>query len=98
MDNMGKTPSRSKFNELSIQILKDTRTPVGGTFSQAPQYADAAVDKAKGVLICSTADEAALHALSPAFVSGVYHSFDYPFYYYNLRANAANRAAHFLSS
>jgi len=72
--------------------------PVSGIFSHVPQYADAAVDKAKGVLICSTADEAALHALSPAFVSGVYHSFDYPFYYYNLRANAANRAAHFLSS
>ncbi|NVN90304.1 MAG: DUF3089 domain-containing protein [Desulfuromonadales bacterium] len=70
--------------------------PIGATFSHVPQYADAAVDKAKGVVICSTADETVLHALSPAFVSGVYHSFDYPFYYYNLRANAANRVAKFL--
>ena len=71
--------------------------PVGGLFTQVANYADAKVDTAKGVLICSTADEAALHALSPGFPSGVYHSFDYPFYYYNLRANAANRVAKYLS-
>ncbi len=71
--------------------------PVAGGFSQVPQYADATVSLGKGVVICSTADEVALHALSSGFPSGVYHSFDYLFYYYNLRANAANRAAKFLS-
>lgn len=39
-------------------------------------YADARVDKARGV----------------------YHSFDYLFYYYNIRENAANRTAKFLAS
>jgi hypothetical protein len=29
---------------------------------------------------------------------GVYHSFDYLFYYYNLRANATNRVAKFLAA
>jgi len=71
--------------------------PVAGSLSQVPQYGDAAVSLDKGVVICSTADEAALHALSSGFPSGVYHSFDYLFYYYNLRANAANRTATFLS-
>lgn len=71
--------------------------PVAGVFSQVPQYADAAIDKAKGVLTCSTADENALHTLSSTFSVGIYHSFDYSFYYFNLRANAANRVSKFLS-
>jgi len=65
-----------------------------------PQYADAKIDKTNGVLICSTADENALYKLTGGALGlgrGVYHSFDYPFYYYNLRANAANRATKFLS-
>ena len=70
--------------------------PVAGVLSQVPQYADATVSLDKGAVICSTADEALLHALSPGFPSGVYHSFDYLFYYYNLRANAANRVAKYL--
>jgi hypothetical protein len=71
--------------------------PVTKVFSQVPQYADAKIDKTNGVLICSTADENALYSLSGALGKGVYHSFDYPFYYYNLRENAANRTNKFLS-
>jgi pimeloyl-ACP methyl ester carboxylesterase len=71
--------------------------PVTKAFSQVPQYADAKIDKTNGVLICSSADENALYSLSGTLGKGVYHSFDYPFYYYNLRANAANRVARFLS-
>jgi len=71
--------------------------PINGVYTQATQYADAAVDKAKGVVICSTCDEAAMHAASLSYPVGVYHSFDYDFYYFNLRANAADRVARFLS-
>ena len=71
--------------------------PVTRVFSPAPQYADARIDKANGVLICSTANEDAMYALSGSLGRGVYHTFDYPFYYYNIRANAANRTAKFLS-
>lgn len=69
--------------------------PINGVYTQMPQYADAAVDKAKGVIICSTCDEAAMHAVSPGFPTGVYHSFEFDFYYFNLRANAADRVASF---
>jgi pimeloyl-ACP methyl ester carboxylesterase len=71
--------------------------PVADGYSQVPQYADATVSLDKGAVICSTADEAALYALTPGLPSGVYHSFDYLFYYFNIRANAANRVAKFFN-
>jgi len=70
-----------------------------GVWVKIPQYADARVDTAMGVLICSTADEnkiAIIDSIS-GFPRGVYHSFDYPFYYFNLRQNAANRIQKFLN-
>jgi len=69
-----------------------------GTWVKIPQYADARVDTARGVLICTTADEkklAIIDSLS-GFPAGVYHSFDYPFYYFNIRQNAAHRIQKFL--
>jgi len=66
--------------------------PVTLIFSPVPQYADAQVDIAKGVLICTSANKTGLYDLTQhAFPEGVYHSFDYPFYYFNIRANAQNR-------
>ena len=64
--------------------------PAGGFFVPVEHYADARVDKVKGVVICSTADAEKLYRPG-SFVKGVYHSYDYLFYYYNLRQNAANR-------
>ena len=67
-------------------------------FSPAPQYADAKVDIANGVLVCTTANESGLYKLTQrALPKGVYHSFDYPFYYYNLRENAQNRVNKYFS-
>ncbi|MFZ4592025.1 MAG: DUF3089 domain-containing protein [Ignavibacteria bacterium] len=63
-----------------------------GVFGTVPQYADARVDIAKGVLICSTADK--LDSLDGC-PYGIYHTFDISFYYYNLRQNATNRADKF---
>lgn len=66
--------------------------PVTFVFSQVPQYADARVDIASGVLLCTTADEDGLYAFThQEMPRGVYHNFDYPFYYFNIRANAQNR-------
>jgi len=56
--------------------------------------ADARVDLARGVVVCSTADENKFS--TSAYPRGVYHSFDFPFYYYNIRENAANRILHFI--
>jgi pimeloyl-ACP methyl ester carboxylesterase len=60
-------------------------------------YADAQVDTAKGELVCSTVDQSTLAPGNAMVAAGIYHSFDYPFYYFDLRENAANRIARFLA-
>jgi pimeloyl-ACP methyl ester carboxylesterase len=60
-------------------------------------YADAQIDTAKGVLICSTADPGTLDPGNAMVAAGIYHPYDYPFYYFDIRANAENRIAHYLN-
>lgn len=60
-------------------------------------YADAQVNKARGVVICRTADPNQRAPGNPALLAGIYNPFDYPFYYFDIRANAADRVAHYLS-
>ena len=59
---------------------------------KVPAYADARIDLAQGVLVCTTADEKALSNIG----RGVYHCWDYSLYYYNLRENAERRVKNFL--
>ena len=68
-----------------------------GRFGFTPHFADARINSAKGVIECSSVDENAMFQLSGAMGLGVYHSFDIPFYYYNLRENAQVRANCFLT-
>ena len=63
-----------------------------GSIKQFMNVADARVDLARGVVVCTTVPEARLQF---GFPEGVYHPFDYPFYYFDVRANAANRVQHF---
>jgi hypothetical protein len=82
-------------------VLKADGTPVldvQGNLAPVMDYADARVDTARGALICSTADVATLSPGSAVFPRGVFHSFDYPFYFFDIRENAANRVEHFLSN
>jgi pimeloyl-ACP methyl ester carboxylesterase len=72
--------------------------PKSGQFVQTPQLADAKINKTQGVLIANTPNEDLMYDLSGSLGKGVYHSFDIQFYYFNLRANAANRAARFLAA
>jgi len=65
--------------------------------NNAKDFADARVDKARGVVICSTVDVQKFAPGNPVFGRGVFHSFDIPFYYYNLRENAENRTKVFLN-
>ena len=65
--------------------------------SNVKNYADARVDKKRGVVVCSTVNAEMLDFGNPLFPRGVYHSFDYPFYYYNLRENAAERIRSYFS-
>jgi hypothetical protein len=76
---------------LGSLILNKDGSVAEGLTTPVMNYADARVDKDKGVVICSTADANVLSPGTSGYVKGVYHSFDYPFYYYNIRANAANR-------
>jgi hypothetical protein len=50
--------------------------------------ADARVDKKRGVVVCSTPNPKHYEFGLP---EGVYHPFDYPFYFFDVRANAADR-------
>lgn len=60
-------------------------------------YADAKIDKTRGVIICSTADVNIWAPGNAIFGRGIFHSLDYPFYYLNLRENAALRTDNFLN-
>ncbi len=68
-----------------------------GNSVKVMNYADAQVNTAKGVVICSTADPSQLVPGNEMVAKGIYHPFDYPFYYFDIRANAANRVARYLS-
>jgi len=67
-----------------------------GNFGIITNFADARIDLAKGVLVCSSVNDSTMFQLSGSMGLGVYHSFDIPFYYYNLRENAERRANNFL--
>ena len=65
-----------------------------GVWSRVPAYADAAVDSARGVVITTTPSVDTWSPGGPnAFPRGVFHSCDYPFYYFDLQANFKVRVA-----
>lgn len=91
-------PATAAQNLGSIVLNKDGSVVMNkeGKIKPEKNFADARIDKARGVIICSTADEQRLAPGNKAFGWGVYHSFDYPFYYFNIRENAAARTRRFL--
>jgi hypothetical protein len=92
------TEATAAQNLGSIELDPATGTPVldtNGSIKRVMGLADARINSAKGVVICSTVDPAD-HQFG--FPEGVYHTFDYPFYFFDIRANAANRAKHFFAS
>jgi len=92
------TPATAAQNLGGIS-LQSNGYPVmdaSGQPQKVMNYADAKVDRARGVLVCSTADPATLYPGNKMVAEGIYHSFDYPFYYFDLRANARNRIDRYL--
>ena len=72
-------------------------TPTG-TIKCFLKVADARVDKARGVVICSSINAADPPYFRPGgFPMGVLHTFDYPLYFFSVRANAADRVQHFFA-
>ncbi len=94
------TPASAAQNLGSIMLKPDGSVvrDAQGNFLKVMNYADARIDLSRGVLICSTADENRLAPGNATFGRGVYHSFDYPFYYYNIRQNAIDRVNSYLGT
>ena len=65
-------------------------------FGKVLDFADARIDLAHGVIICSSVSDTAIYAISGGLDLGVYHIYDINFYYFNLRENAVNRSNKFL--
>jgi hypothetical protein len=87
----GEATATAAQNLGSIQLNPKTGRPeldANGQIQRIMGVADARVDKKRGVVICSTVDQAN---------KGVYHSYDYPFYFFDVRANAANRIERYLA-
>ena len=83
-------PAPAKKNLGSIDVGP------GGQMIVLKDYADARVDKARGVLVCSTVDVEKLSPGNQFVPKGVYHHYDYLFYYFNIRENAAKRTNAYL--
>ena len=91
------TEATAAQNFGSIQLDPATGRPVTdakGHILRVLNLADARVDTAKGAIICSTVNPADYYF---GFPLGVYHTFDYPFYFFNIRANAAARIRHYFA-
>lgn len=81
-------------DETTAPASESMGSSIDGVYTE--HFADATIDLERGVLVCSTADIEKFSSNNGLFPSGVYHSQDYPFYYYDIRANAELRAANFL--
>jgi hypothetical protein len=96
------TEASAARNRGSIELDPATGgTPIlnaDGTIKRFKNVADARVDQAKGVVVCSTIDASAPPYFKPGgFPMGVLHTFDYPLYFFSVRANAADRVEHFFA-
>lgn len=93
------TPAPAAQNPGSIELMQ-TGYPVTGADGQptlVKDFADAQVDVERGVVICSTCPVDKLAPGNALFPRGVFHTFDYPFYYFSIRENAAVRIGSFLA-
>jgi hypothetical protein len=89
------TEATAAQNLGSIQVGSDGYAVLDaqGQPQKVLNYADAQINISKGVLICSSVDQSTLDPGNKMVEQGIYHSFDYPFYYFDIRANAENRIA-----
>ena len=96
------TRATTRQNLGSIQLDLTTGRPLlnkQGRILRVRNLADARVDKEKGVVVCSTVPADQPPYYTPGgFPEGVLHTFDYPLYFFSVRANAALRAQHYLAA
>jgi len=91
------TPAAASANLGSIELNPDGSVVknADGTYKVVNNFADATIDTAKGVLICSTVDVERYAPGGETFGKGIFHTFDFPFYFFNIRQNAQNRVEKF---
>jgi len=89
--------SRGEEVATAGESLGSIEMDATGKIATLTNYADAQVNLDRGVVICSTTDVDKLSPGNQVFPRGVYHHYDYLFYYYNIRENAANRTKTFLN-
>jgi hypothetical protein len=96
------TAATTRQNKGSIQLDPTTGRPLlneQGQILRVMNLADARVDKKKGVVICSTVPASRPpYYNAHGFPKGVLHTFDYPLYFFSIRANAALRAGNYLAA
>lgn len=92
------TEAPASDNLGSIQLNSDGSVVknADGTPLKVMNFADARVDNTKNVLICSTVDVDQYAPGGSVFGRGIFHTFDFPFYYFNIRANAEERVTNYL--
>jgi len=89
------TPAAASQNKGSL-IINPGATVALDTVP-VMNYADAKIDKSRNALICSSVNQQLLIPINKGAATGVYHAFDYTFYYFNIRQNAMNRVKKFLA-
>ena len=82
------TPAAASQNRASKVIAGDNIS-----FGMVSGYADATVDKQRGLLMVTSVDESKYRSLSPRV--GKYHRHDIAFYYSSIRQNIKDRIAAF---
>jgi Protein of unknown function (DUF3089) len=90
------TWTRAQDLATADQNLGSLLPNAAGNPTTVAHYADAQINLKRGVLICSACSTAKFAPGSALLPEGVFHSYDYLFYYYNLRQNIANRATLYL--
>jgi hypothetical protein len=91
-------PASVNLGGIALESSGYPVTDAQGRPKKVLGYADARIDTATSELVCSTADTATLDPGNKMIAAGIFHNYDYPFYYFDLRANAANRIARYLNS
>ena len=89
-------PASDNLGSLQLSSDGSVVKNADGTPIKVMNFADAQVDNTKNVLTCSTVDVDQFAPGHSVFGRGIFHSFDFPFYYFNIRANAEERVANYL--
>ena len=96
------TRATARQNPGSIELDLTTGMPLltrQGRILRVKGLADARVDRRRGVVVCATVPWDKPPYFTPGgFPEGVLHTFDYPLYFFSIRANAALRAQHYLAA